>query len=305
MSIKKIFTCLFALLLLVACKPQEPIVKEDKHFSVITPSGAPSLALLDFIDDESIEFEVVDGSDVLAAEFTNAEKDFIIAPINLGINLIGKGAKYTLVSVLTWGNLHLVSGNEHLTTDKIAAFGEAAVPGKIISVVKDVFGGVEIEYFNSVQEVSAALLSDQYQAVVLAEPYLTMTKMKWKENHEGELYELYDLQQLYSEIAQVSSYPQAALFVKNDVLENDLEAVMSFVNKMDDSIERYNNDASLLSERIDQVDLSTLGFANPNLIKKAYCSMALDLKYAYECINEIQSFLDLFGLNLDSSSYIK
>lgn len=306
MFIKKGLLVLGTLLLLVACKPtttQQNV--ETTKFSIVSPSGAPALSLLNFISDENVEMDIVDGADVLAAEFSSAEKDFIIAPINLGVNLISKGAEYTLLSVITWGNLYLVGANEHLNTTKIAAFGEAAVPGRILTYLADVFKGVEIEYYNSVQEVSAALLADQYTAAVLAEPFLTVTKKQWSQNHEGELHEIYDIQALYKEKSSYSSYPQAALFVKSSLLESKLQEIMQFANNMDKAIESYNSDESTLINKIDSVDLSILGFANPDLIKEAYSRMALDFVFAYDCVNEITKFLDLFEIELKITSYIK
>lgn len=309
MFVKKFFILAISLLLLTSCKPvanKDSLNNDiDYEFSIISPSGAPALSLLDFIDDETITYEIVDGSDILAAEFSSGEKDFIIAPINLGMNLINKGSDYTLVSVLTWGNLYLVSTNEHLNSDKVAAFGEAAVPGKIISTIESYFEGVQIDYFASVQEVSSALLSGQYDTAILAEPFLTMTKNQWSSTHGEELNEIANIQEIYSGIKGQSSYPQAALFVKTSLLSSDLEAVMSFANRMDSSIDKYNNNESALNERIDEIDLSLLGFANKDLIKQSYSRIALDFVYAYDCVDSVNTFLDLFGIELKSSTYIK
>ena len=56
MSIKKYLVTFLAALMLLslsACKPATPKEAEAKHYSVIAPSGAPSLALLDLADDEN------------------------------------------------------------------------------------------------------------------------------------------------------------------------------------------------------------------------------------------------------------
>ena len=157
-------------------------VKQD--LTIITPSGAPALSLLGAINNQDINlnYEVVDGSDVLTAEFTNAEKDMIIAPVNLGVKLIEKGADYKLLGVVTWGNLYIVSSQNLYTS--IAAFGEAAVPGKVLNYVKDLIGpNVTIEYYSSVQEAASMLLSGNTNAALLAEPVLTKTAASFKENN--------------------------------------------------------------------------------------------------------------------------
>ena len=309
MPIKKFLIVIISALVLVACKPATNDSKDlktvENHFSIITPNGAPALSLIDFIDNEAFDYEVVEGSDVLVSSFVNADKDFIIAPANLGLNMINKNANYKLVSVITWGNLYLVGTNEHVNSNKIIAFGEMAVPGKVLSLVNQAFNGAQLEYYNSVQEVSAALLADSANFAVLAEPFLTITKNKWNASHENPLYEVYDMQELYATEKGVKSYPQAALFVKNDLLKKDMNGVIEFANKMASSITNYNKNSDALNARIEQIDLSALGFADEELIKEAYGRMSLNFVYAYDCVKELKTFLELFDMQLSLDSYIK
>ncbi|MDO5439611.1 MAG: hypothetical protein Q4F09_06280 [Erysipelotrichaceae bacterium] len=312
MSIKKyLLTFLAALMLLSlsACKPATPKETEAKHYSVIAPSGAPSLALLDLADDENTTIEIVDGADALTAEFSNAEKDFIIAPINLGVKLSQKTENYQLMAVLTWGNLFLVTKDENtsarLAGAKVAAFGEAAVPGKVIGYLAEELQGVEFEWFTSVQEASAAFLSGEYDAAVLAEPVLTMAHAKWKENNEEDFVVAYDLQELYKEKSGFQSYPQAALFVRKATLQEDSGSVVEFTNIIKQSISKYNGNADVLSKRIDEIDLTAFGFQNPDLIKKAYSKMALNYRLASECLEDIRNFLSIFEIELEEKVYVK
>ena len=312
MSTKKLLAASLTVLMLLsmsACKPATPKEPEVKQYSVIAPSGAPSLALLDLADDPNTTIEVVDGADALTAEFSNAEKDFIIAPINLGVKLSQKTENYQLMAVLTWGNLFLVAKDEDtaefITGKTVAAFGEAAVPGKVISYLEDELTGIQFEWFNSVQEASAAFLSGEYDAAVLAEPVLTMTKAKWKENHEEDFAIAYDLQELYQEKSGYQTYPQAALFVRKATLEADTESVVAFTSVIKQSITKYNGNADALSKRIDEIDLTKFGFQNPDLIKKAYQKMALNYRLASECLDDIKNFLAVFEIELAEKAYVK
>ena len=293
---KKVIILVLMLLCLVACGQKE----ENKSFNytVVTPSGAPSLALLDYVNDENMTIDVVDGSDVLQAEFTSGNADFIIAPINLGAKLAGVTGNYKLAAVITWGNLHLVStvSLEEAAEKPVAAFGEAAVPGKVLSYLSDELGGFEFEWYNAVNEASAALLTGEYVSAVLAEPILTMTKAK----STTELNEIVDIQEVYKQKTGYDSYPQAALFVNVKTLENTKD-VDSLLNSISKSIELYNSDQDALSKKIDEVDLSVLGFGNAELIKKAYSRMALNYKNAADCKDEINAFLKLFNMELDES----
>ncbi|MBR2577701.1 MAG: hypothetical protein IKE38_02105 [Erysipelotrichaceae bacterium] len=297
---KKIIIVLLTLLCLAGCTAggKEPETKEPAvlDYSIVSPSGAPSLALLDLLGDDKMSFDIVDGSEVLQAEFTGGNADVIIAPVNLGAKLASATGNYKLVAVLTWGNLYLVSGvsAEEAANAPVAAFGEAAVPGKVLGYLADELGAYSFEWFNSVNEANAALLAGEYQSAVLAEPVLTMAKAKY----EGELNVLVNIQEAYKEKTGYDSYPQAALFV--NVKDLDDEAKLNeFLDIISMSIESYNGSKDALSERIDAVDLSVLGFANADLIKNAYSRMALDFRYARDCENEINAFLSLFGMELD------
>lgn len=286
---KKIITLLLITLCLVACgTKQETNVEEniDQTYKIVSPSGAPALSLLDLADDEKIELDIVDGTDVLQAEFVDNKADIIIAPVNLGVKLANQTLNYELKSVITWGNLHLVSTNKDFKQGKVASFGEMAVPGKVLGSLD--LNDFEFEWFNAANEVSAALLAGQYEAAVLAEPYLTMTKSK----AETEIYEIADIQELYKEKTGLASYPQAAIFVnKNNEVSYD-----ELLEKIKTSIETYNKDNEQLAKRIDEVDMEKLGFANGELIKKAYSRMALNYVKLTDCVDEVNAFLQLFGI---------
>lgn len=297
---KKIIILILTLLCLVGCgeKPEEEPVEETISYTIVTPSGAPALALLDYVDDENMSIDVVDGSDVLQAEFSNGNADIIIAPINLGVKLASATSNYKLAAVITWGNLHLVStlSLEEAANYPVAAFGEQAVPGKVLGYLSDELGGFEFEWFGAVNEASSALMSGQYFSAVLAEPVLTMARAKGSEEYN----EIIDIQEVYKQKTGYDTYPQAALFVNVKTLENE-DTLNTFLNGIAISINDYNHDKDLLSEKIEHTTMSKIGFANAELIKGAYSRMALNYKAASTCKDEINAFLKIFGMELDES----
>ncbi|MDO4499787.1 MAG: hypothetical protein Q4B60_00790 [Erysipelotrichaceae bacterium] len=289
---KKIVGILLALCVLFGCSANKTEKIEERDLKIVAPNGAPALSLLSIMDKENLSLDIVDGAEVLQAEFVNGEADIIIAPVNLGLKLSEKTGNYKLASVLTWGNLHLVSTNSD-GSSKIAAFGEAAVPGKVINFLKEELNIEEIEWFAEVSETSAALINGTVDTAILAEPFLTMTKGKY----EGTIYEIMDVQKVYENKTGYSSYPQAAMFVNVNLLNDEYLNVLKEEIKV--SIENYNSDSDKLSARIDDVDLNILGFKNADLIKKAYSKMALNYKDAKDVKEEITSFLNLFGMELN------
>ena len=268
--------------------------------SIVSPSGAPSLALVGLINDEAVnlEYEVVDGPDVLMSEFTSAEKDFIIAPLNLGVKLIDKGAEYKLLGVLTWGNLYLVGDGS--AENGCALFGEGSVPGVVFNYVKD---SIDKEYlyesYGSAQEVMQLLKSGKFHTGLLAEPLATAITA------DGSFSRLYNVQDLWKEKTGNASYPQAAIFVANKTLDARTDEIMAVASKIEMNIANLNSNPEGLVESAGDLDLSTLGFANVDLVTKALPNMALNFEYAYDVVDEIQSFLDLFKMQLNDLNYVQ
>lgn len=78
MSVRKIISLALSLVLsvsLVACsssnEPQEPI-------KILSPTGAPALSLLSLYENENVEIETVEGTDVLTAELSKKDSEYDI-----------------------------------------------------------------------------------------------------------------------------------------------------------------------------------------------------------------------------------
>jgi hypothetical protein len=104
----------------------------NKNFTLTVPDGAPALAIgklivnPDSLGASSLTVNVVDSNSIVLA-FDNS--DFIIAPINLASKKYS--GEYTMVSVITHGNLYLVKKagtDSKLSGKKIGVIGEGLVP---------------------------------------------------------------------------------------------------------------------------------------------------------------------------------
>ena len=134
--------------------------------------------------------------------------------------------------------MYIVGTDESALSEEgmFAAFGEAAVPQKVLmsSMDMDTIKG-EIKYFGSANEVSGTLLAKKANAGLLAEPAVTATIAKAKQ--QGiELKVLKDLQKEYQQKNNTPSngYPQAALFVKKgseEKLSSAYDKMEEFANK--------------------------------------------------------------------------
>ena len=264
---------------------------------MLCPSGAPTLAFLSSYEEITAngKFDVVDGSDLLVSELSKAdsEYDVIVAPINVGAQLLAKGATtYRLDSVLTWGNLYVVGTEGALSGEgTIDLFGEGAVPQKIYETV-----GLETSltptYLSSGQLVQADLLSGQVQAGLLAEPLVTATIQK-AQSQGLTLTVLADLQELYSEkTGTTGGYPQAAIFVKEGT------DISSLTEKINDFTSNGYPDAQTYLETI---GTDTLGLPAAGVVVQSMERQNVRYVKASEVTDQISSFLELFNITFEDS----
>ncbi len=286
-----LMACSFLALGLAACSSADT---SNEPISILCPTGAPALSLLGTWDLENVSVEYVDGSDILTSELAkeDGEYDIIVAPTNVGAKVYGESESYNLEAVLTWGNLYLV-GQEgtDLSTASIAAFGQNAVPGLVFNQVED--PSLNVTWYSSVQEAQQALLTNQQQVALLAQPVAAATIAKAKENGK-ELTVLQDLQKLWQEKtdSEDAGYPQASLFVKSGE-EEKVEAVL-------DAVEEYIEEANekTLTSTIDDIGAEVLGVPNTQIAVKTWNAQNIRYVQGNDAKEDIEDFLAVFHMEL-------
>ncbi|WP_281714715.1 hypothetical protein [Allobaculum stercoricanis] len=272
----------------------------SEPIKVLAPAGAPALATLGLGDLAEVEY--VEGQDLLVSELSKAdsEYDLIVAPINLGVKTWKESQAYQLDSVLTWGNLYIVSQDENWNEagKTIAAFGEKAVPGMVFnSLYPDM--QATIEYYPSVVEASAALLSQKADSALLAQPAAAGAVAKAKENGT-ELSLVADLQALWSESfeSEHKGYPQAALFVKKDQAAKYQDEL--------DAMHRYLESATPETIEADvEAKVDQLGVPNAKIAAATWQQQNLHMVKASEVETEIADFLSLFGIEIPEGMIVQ
>lgn len=292
---------LVSLLMLTGCTTNK---KED--IKVLVPSGAPALSLISEYDhiNEKGEVKIVEGSDLLSAELVKADSqyDVIIAPINLGCQLIAKKqTDFKLAGVVTWGNLYVVTNKD--ANDGLAAFGEKAVPGKMLSLVHDSLANdiknQNIKYYNAVTDVQAQMLSGKVKYGLMAEPAATATIAKAKKSGMT-LSIACDIQDLYQKKTNSTQkgYPQAAVFVKNKADTSTLlEAISQFTNG--------DVDTTAIKGYVDKIKPETLGLPSSEIVVKTWQKQNISYKDASEVKDDIQSLLKQFNIEFNEEMLAK
>lgn len=305
-KIGKIFLAASLSLGLVACaqqeskeEPKETIKEEVK---VLAPAGAPSLALLGAYNMDKVTIDTVEGADVLTAELAKKDSDYdiIVAPTNLGAKLYEKAEAYQLASVLTWGNLYLVgSPDTDVNGANIAVFGENAVPGLVFRSLYDV-DSMNVTYYGSVQEAQQALLTDQSQVALLAQPAAAATIAKAKEKQK-ELTVLQDLQKLWQEKhnSESNGYPQASLFIK----KGEKKKVQYVLNDIKEYLK--NVDEETVSKDIENIGADKLGLPNAAIASKTWKQQNIRFVSSKDAEKDIETFLELFNISCPEGLFVK
>ena len=236
---KKILTVMLALVLSVSAAGFAACGKDEGgKFTFYAPDGAPALAIAKFIKEnenfgEEYEFSYsVVSSDKIGGIMQKGTGDFIIMPVNAASKLYKADADnpYKMVSVLTHGNLYIMSKSdstlESLKSKVVGVIGQGLVPdltfkyvlkkASIEYVVSDSAenGKVALRYFASASDLIPMLKQGKLTTGLLPEP--AATKLA---SMDSSYSVRIDLQSAYD--AEKQAYPQAVLMVKSSVLEKN------------------------------------------------------------------------------------
>ncbi len=197
--IKTVCFALACLLGMSACA-SAPQKEDSEPYSMLCPNGAPALATLGAANVENTVISRVEGTDALLSELAkkDGEYDVIVAPINLGAKVYSQAEAYQLAAVVTWGNIYVVGSQDKAWEDpnnKMALFGENAVPGLVYNDVLADQVKAQTTWYNAVSDAQQALLSNQADLALLAQPAAAATISKAKEsagNVERKTWKRYD-----------------------------------------------------------------------------------------------------------------
>ena len=213
---------------------------------------------------------------------------------------------YRLKAVITWGNLYLVGTSENALNEEgtFATFGEGSVTDFVLRQAVDLDNITpEIVMYSSAQDVQGALLSGNANCGMLAEPAVTATIQKAKE--QGiELQVIENLQTAYQEKmgTDLEGFPQAAIFVKEgseDKCANVISTIETFVN------ETAVNDPDKIVELVDAIGADTLGVPSAAISKATWERQNIHYVEASECTDDLTTLLSLMNIEFSEEMLSK
>ena len=289
---------------------QEP-VEESIELSVLIPFGSTSLSMSGLLINEATQegnyslgenvtykTEIVNGADPLVAAFTSQSHDAIVAPTNLGAKFYNTGVPYKYAGSIVYGNLYLASLDtldsiSDLEDKEIVAFSQNSTPDVVLQTVLNLSklsDKVTIRYVGSVSEAQGELLAGTAQVALLAEPILSVTKTK------ADL-SVIDLQNEWASLTGAQSYPQAAIYIKSELIENNPDVVGVFLELVQTSIIEANANPSEVASALVAIEFGLpakiieSAIPNSHLVFETALGSKEDLEFYYNKIMELNPAL--------------
>ena len=283
---KNLFKILAVLTLIVALPFVCGAETAQRQITVVSPNGAPGLALATLAVDQPDNYTYV-AAETISAEFAKAEADFIIAPLNAGAKLFKAGkSTYKLAAVVTWGNLYFASQKENFSLEDmngaaVTLFGEGTVNSSVALYALNANGVTpgSIEYQAGAANTQALLLSDENAIVLTAEPALSAARLK------SDKITAFAVNELYKAATGFDGYTQAALFVKGELAENDPALVDAFLSKAQEAVDKCQNDVDAVAEAAVKLEI----LPNQKVAKSAIPNCAIRFLAAWDAKEQIEA----------------
>lgn len=307
---KKILTILLVILL-TGCASEN---KGIDSLKIVVPSGAPSLAFYNEIDNSY--FNTSDAGSIVPELKSDSGSDIIVIDTVNGIKALNAGSKYKLAATITFGNFYIAStGHDNdgymNTGDYIVLFSQNATPDLIFHSIYGNELDSNIHYVSAVSDAATCLIKginitdderdineEPYiDYVLLAEPALSMALGN---NKKASVYA--NLQEKYEEMSYSSDnspITQASLFVSNRLTDEQIHEYLvkleNTINELLDNPEVFADNVSILSDaEIKEI----FGIPNINIALKVLKSNSINLgfKKAYDNKEAIDRYISIFGM---------
>ena len=223
-------------------------------------------ALVDEGKKAAYEFTVAATADELVPRVAAGDFDIACVPANLAVKLYEQtGGAVRVIGINTLGVLYGVSHDGNvgdiydLAGRTVYLTGKGSVPGYTVEYLlakAGVADSVTLEYASEPSEALARMNADPSAVAIVPEPFATASLAK-----DAELVRVLDLTALWDE----STGPEAGRFVtgvtvaRSELIDDDPEAVASFVDAWDISVRSALADPSSIAQTL--VDLGILGNA--------------------------------------------
>lgn len=271
-----------------------------RSFKVIAPAGVPTISIAKMIKENGeihgakMEYESIVATDTLAPKLISGEADFAVVPSNLAIKVYNKGAAYQYAGSTVWGVLYLASANHEikdwkdLKGKKIVLIGRGLTPDLTLRYLLKQNGltpdtDVTFEYVSGATELAPMVIGGKAEIALLPEPMLTQVMTK-----KPETAVIFDIQEEWKKVADGESYPQTAILVKKEIVENYPLLASEFLAKLEESVNFANSDPKATGDYMQELDEKM----KAGVIAKAIPNCNLSFKNAEDARAALETYYE-------------
>ena len=223
------------------------------------PTGIGTVELMEKSEKGETEglynISVAASADEVNGKIAKGELDIAAVPTNVAPLLYNKdNGAYSVLVVNTLGVLYVLeNGNtvnsvQDLSGKTIYMAGQGAVPEYVINYIleKNGIDDTEIVFMTEHTEAAAALADGRADIVILPEPNVTAAMMQ-NENIRIAL----DLTEEWKNVSG-NDMAMGCIIVRNDFLKDNKEAVDTFLDEYEDSIEYVNENTAEAAQLVEK-----------------------------------------------------
>lgn len=297
--LKKILIILISCLLLVGCKPVDSTSEETNKFSVISLKGMSSLPLLG-IDD--CDLETTDSLNDISKAFDEGEIDIIFAPLVEGVTYANNSNQYKLLSIVGYSSYYVASKDEEFTKGTVGIYGSDQLESIMCNNLKTTdFNKYTFVTYDSLSALGDALTNDEVDACFVDEVDFTYLNYVYGLS----LLSIDTLNSCYEYHYGYSKVPYYGMFVKDSVVENKQDYLVSFAKEIKLNITNITTNKTTFNSQLENTDLSNLGFENAEVLSAAYNDSGIDFTYASSEIDNIKNIFDIAEIEFNENMIIQ
>lgn len=282
--------------------------KEEIEISVAAPAGAPTLSMIKMFkhnpslgEGVEVSYESVKSPDLMAARMISGEVDIAVVPSNLAIKLYNKGVEFTYAGASVWGVLYIVSTEENVSTwedlkgKEINMLGRGLTPDIITRFLMTENGivpdeDIKFNYVAGGAALAQLLIAGESNLSILPEPILTKVLMK-----QPKARVVLDLQEEWAKATgSDAGFPQAALVISNELIENRPDIVENFLREYEAGIKWLNENPQQAGKYSEELQLGL----NAKIVTKSIERSNIMLKNAQDSKEAIMQYYGiLYGFS--------
>lgn len=273
--------------------------------TIVSAEGTDSLVIASVADDLSIDLNyAIITPDKIKDEFDSANKDMIIAPINVGMTAINEGAPYQLLAVTSRADTKIISNNAAYNS-KIAYCDKEGIDDLVFDSLLDNIPEIRsIVECDSYEEVIESFVNKEVAMAILPEPYLSDAVSRYEAEYDKKPSTIYDLRNLYSGAVGESDYPIGAIFIKKTTMTDRTSEVIEIVNAMRTNMATWKSNPSLIEAKEEKLSFDLFGFSDAKILVNGISNMNNEVIYASNCRDQIIALLKYLKIPYKDSDIV-